>query len=68
MRTKLGKKLGWEAGTGRAEDSLGKLRLWARLQEEAEGTEDPWRNSREAPRRRRNVLPDQREDRGREKR
>lgn len=61
VRTKLAGKLGWEAGTSGAEDAQGDLGLWARLQGEREGTEDPWRNPREAPRRR-NVQPDQRED------
>lgn len=62
-------QIGHEAGLGgRSKDSPGDLGLWARLQGEAEGAEDPWRNPREAPKKGRNVPPDQRKDRGPEKR
>lgn len=67
MRTQSGRRGGWEAGTRWAEEPR-ELRLQAGLLGGRKSTEDPWRNPREDPRRGGDILPDQREDRGPEKR
>lgn len=48
MRTKLGRRLGWEAGKSRSEDPR-ETWLWAGLQGKAEGTGNPWGEKQGSP-------------------